>query len=55
MWNKGAALRPLTGLFVMAVRREAPGGAADVTLSGLELDDSSSEADDRRVRPVVGV
>jgi hypothetical protein len=39
----------------MAVRREAPGGAADVTLSGLELDDSSSEADDRRVRPVVGV
>jgi hypothetical protein len=34
MWNKGAAIRPLTRLFVMAVRREAPGGAADVTLSG---------------------
>ena len=55
MWNKGAAICPLTGLFVMAVRREAPVGAAAVTLSGLQLDDSSSEANDRRVRPVVGV
>jgi hypothetical protein len=37
MWNKGAAIRPLMRLFVMAVRREAPSGAADVTLSGLVL------------------
>src|SRR5688500_12807032 len=55
MWNKGAAIRPLTQVFVMAVRDEAPRGAADATLSGLQLDDSSSEPDDRRVRPVVGV
>ena len=40
--NKGAAIRPLTGLFVMAVRREAPGGAADVTLSGLVLSEGAS-------------
>ena len=39
----------------MAVRREAPVGAADVTLSSLQLDDSSSEADDRGMGPVVGV
>ena len=55
MWNIGGAICPLRRVFVIAVRREAPVRAVDVTLSGLELDDASSEADDRCVRPVVGV